>query len=81
MHAIHHNSIVAQCLSVGQLLNGWLAEFPAILDTLFAGLFNTTSASIGWRGSHEVAGSSDFKTEQSQMVLIEALLSSTYHKM
>ena len=28
-----------------------------------------------------MAGSSDFKTEQSQMVSIEALLSSTYHKM
>ena len=58
----------------------------AYLDSLFCGLVNTTSTSIGvkgggWWGSHEVAGSSDFKTEESQMVSIEALLCSTYHKM
>ena len=56
----------------------------AILDSLFSGLVNTASTSIGvegggWWGSHKVVGSSDFKTEQSQMVSIEALLSSTYH--
>ena len=71
---------------MGQLLNGWLAELPAILDSLFSGLVNTTSTSIGeeggecW-GNHEVLDSSDFKTKQSQMVSIETLLSSTYHKM
>ena len=37
-------------------------------------------AATKWWGSHEVAGSSEFKTEESQMVSIEALLSSTYHK-
>ena len=42
--------IVTQCLSVGQLLNGWLAELPAILNSLFSGLVNTTSTSIGVEG-------------------------------
>ena len=50
MHAIRHNSIVTQCLSVGQLFNGQLAELPAILDSLFSGLVNTTSTSIGVEG-------------------------------
>ena len=68
---------------MGQLLNGQLAELPAILDSLFSGLVNTTSTSIrvecgGWWGSHKLAGSSDFKSELSQIVSIEALLSSTY---
>ena len=50
MHTFRHNSIVTQCLSVGQLLNGQLAELPAILDSLFSGLVNATSTFIGVGG-------------------------------
>ena len=35
LHAIHHNSIAIHSPSMHQLLNGYLAELPAILDSFF----------------------------------------------
>ena len=48
---------------------------PAILDSLFHKVVNTTSISIGVEGggvlgSHEVAGTSDIKTVYGQMASI-----------
>ena len=61
---------------------------PAILDSLFHKVVNTTSTPIGvegggWGvvGSHEVAGSSGIKTFYGQMASIQAVFSSTHLKM
>ena len=37
--------------SVGQFLQGQLAEFPTILDSLLSGIVNTTSIPVGIVGS------------------------------
>ena len=61
---------------------------PAILDSLFHKVVNTTSIPIGvegggWgvAGSHKVAGSSNTKTFYGQMASIQAVFSSTHLKM
>ena len=50
LHEIHHNSIAIHSLSIHKLLNGYLAELPAILDRFFSGYANTTSTYIGVEG-------------------------------
>ena len=37
LHGIHYPSIAIHSVSIHQLLNGWLAEFPAILDSYLLG--------------------------------------------
>ena len=54
---------------------------PAIFDSLFHKVVNTTSIPIGVVRSHEVAGSSNTKTFYGQMALIQAVFSSTCLKM
>ena len=52
------------------LLDGELAKLPAILDSLFTGITNTTCAPIGVEGkvvgSQEVAGKGYVNTKNSQ---------------
>ena len=77
LHAILHNSVVIQSLSVDQLLNGqlYVAELPTNLNicSFITGIIvaNTTS--------HKVANKNSVKTENSQMASISAIFSSTYH--
>ena len=53
------------------LLDGKLAKLPAILDSLFTGIANTTSTPIGVEGkvvgSQEVAGKGYINTKNSQI--------------
>ena len=50
-----------------QLLNGWLAELPAILEFINS-IANTTSTLIGVEpGSHKVVSKGYINTENSQM--------------
>ena len=56
LHAIHHNSIAIHNLFIHKLLNGYLVEYPAILNSIFTGYINTTSTPIeveggGWWGA------------------------------
>ena len=51
------NCVATRCLSIHQLLDGLLAELPAILDSFFIGYANTKSTHIGVVGSHKVVGS------------------------
>ena len=41
-----HSLLICNCL-VDQLLHGWLAELPAILESIFSGPVNITSSPIG----------------------------------
>ena len=65
-----------------QLLNGWLAELHAILDS-FCWWANTSSTPIGvegvgwWRAT--VAGKGYVNTENNQMASIGDIFTSAYH--
>ena len=69
------------------LLNGQLAELPAILDSLLTGIANTTSTPIGvevegwWVvRSHKVAGKGYVNTENGQIAFTGVILcTSTYY--
>ena len=50
LHVIHHGSVAIHSLSTHQMLNGYLAELPAILD-IFPGIANTKTTPIGWWGA------------------------------
>ena len=83
--AILHKSTVTYGSSVDQLFNEQLVELPAILDSLFHKVVNTTSKSggvAGWGevGSHEVAGPSDQKNFYDHVASIQAVFSPKYHK-
>ena len=58
-------------LSMDRLLNGWLAELPAILDSFLTDIANTTSTPTvvvdgRWvGGNHKVAGKGCINTENS----------------
>ena len=49
MHEICHNSIAIYNLPTHQLLGEYLAEFPAILDSFFTGVANTSGTLQGRR--------------------------------
>ena len=53
MNEFHHDSIAIYSLSIHQLLNEWLAEWAAIIDSVFTDAANTTSTSIGVEGGGE----------------------------
>ena len=61
-------------------MDSYVIEVPTILDSLFHKVVNTTSIPIGVVGSHIVAGPSDTKTFYGQMASIQAVFSSTGHK-
>ena len=88
-----HNSPLIynhSCLSVDQLHNESLTEFPTILDSLFHKIVNLQAllyvargwwvAMKWWVYSHEVVGSSESKLFYAQTVSIQAVVSSTYYK-
>ena len=55
IYEILHQSIVIQGNSVGVLLDGLLAELPAILDSLFRQYHTSDYIGVvgwGWRGKH-----------------------------
>ena len=71
-------------LSTHQLLGVKLAEFPAILDSYFTDVANTSSIPTGWEGgkwvgSHKVADKGYDFTKISQMASIGVIFTSTYH--
>ena len=43
-----HKSIAIQSNSLYLLYTGWLAGFPAILDSFFTGVANISSTPTGW---------------------------------
>ena len=84
MHEICHDSIAIYDLCTHQLLGEQLAEFPAILDSFFTGIANTSCTPTGWEGggwegSHEVAGKGYVFTKTSQMASIGVIFTSRYH--
>ena len=86
MCAILHECTVTHGSLLDQLFNEWLAAFPAILDSLFHKVVNTTNKSggaarVGGGGSHEVAGPPDQKDPYGHVVSIQAVFSLRYHKM
>ena len=61
LYVLLHKSIAIQVNSLCVLYIGYLAELPAILDSVFTGVANTTSTPIGWEGggqvgSHKITG-------------------------
>ena len=83
MHEICHELIAIYNLPIHQILSGWLAKLPAILDS-FTGIANITSTPIGWEGgewggSYNVASKGYINIANNQMVFIGAIFTSIYH--
>ena len=81
-----HLPWISPSLSIHQLLSRWLAELPISLDSFYwHSQYHQHFFRMGgreserWADSHKVVGKECIDTENSQMVSIGDIFTSTYH--